>query len=97
MVFATLITESLLHAQDFAPPDAYGGGMKFTGFNRQEIFDAAAWVAAAFLVLALVNALRGIAPPALSANPQLVRQPEPAHGELTAGPRSAQVTRARRR
>jgi hypothetical protein len=94
------MTESLPHAQDFAPADAYAGEMKFSRSDWQDVFDAAAWVMAGFLVLALVNlgrsALGGAVPPALPPNPQIVRQPGPVHGDVAGGARSAQVTRTRR-
>ena len=70
--------------------------MKFSGSSWQDVLDAAAWVMAAFLVLALVNAARGGVPRPLPPNPQLVRQPEPFDGDVDGGARSAQVTRPRR-
>ena len=70
--------------------------MKFSRSTWQEIADIAAWVVAAFLVLALVNVLRGTAPPPLPSNPQLVGQPAPTDPKVTRDGRSAQVTKTRR-
>lgn len=74
--------------------------MKFSDFERRDAVDAAAWVMAAFIVLALVNlsrgALRGAVPPPLPPNPQIVRQPEPEHRDVAGAARSARVTRTRR-
>ena len=70
--------------------------MKFSRSPRHDLTDIAAWVVAAFLVLALVNVLRRTAPPPLPPNPQLVHQPAPVHPDLTKDGRSAQVTKTRR-
>jgi len=71
--------------------------MKFSGSIWQDLVDIAAWVVAAFLVLALVNVLRGTAPPPLPPNPQLVRQPPPVDPGITRDGRSARVTKTHRR
>lgn len=69
--------------------------MKSSRSTRQDLVDIAAWLVAAFLVLALVNVLRGTAPPPLPPNPQLVRQPAAVHPDITKDGRSAQVTKTR--
>jgi hypothetical protein len=70
--------------------------MKVARFTRQDLVDITAWVVAAFLVLALVNGLRGTAPPQLPPNPQLVRQPAPDRLDATTDGRSAHVSKTRR-
>jgi hypothetical protein len=69
--------------------------MKFSRSTWHDLVDIAAWVVAAFLVLALVNVVRGTAPPPLPPNPQLVHQP-PVHPDITKDGRSAQMTKTRR-
>ena len=70
--------------------------MKFSRPPWHDLADIAAWVVAAFLVLALVNVLHGTAPPTLPPNPQLVHQPAPVDPEITNDGRSARVTKTRR-
>jgi hypothetical protein len=69
--------------------------MTFSRSNWQEAASIAAWLIAAFLVLAFVNAFRGTAPP-IPSNPQLVQRPDPDHRDVVNGGRSAHVTRPRR-
>ena len=70
--------------------------MTFSGSTWQDLADIAAWVVAAFLVLALVNVLRGTAAPPLPPNPQLVHQPAPVQPDITRDGRSAPMTKTRR-
>jgi len=70
--------------------------MLFSRSNWQEAASIAAWVIAAFLVLALVNAVRGIVPPSMPPNPQLVQRPGQTHPDVTNDGRAAQAGKTRR-
>jgi hypothetical protein len=68
--------------------------MTFSRSNWQEAASIAAWLIAAFLVLAFVNAFRGAAPPSIPPTPQFVQRPESTHPVVTNDGRSAQAAQA---